>query len=62
MRGTILFQWPMEMHGALGCDMDRFIKERACIFSTINDQEIIYPCLFAFNFLGSVLLLLFNML
>jgi hypothetical protein len=52
----------MEMHGALGCDMDRFIKERACIFSTINDQEIIYPCLFAFNFLGSVLLLLFNML
>jgi hypothetical protein len=31
------------------------------IFSTIDDQEIIYPCFFAFNFLGNMLILLFNM-
>jgi hypothetical protein len=32
------------------------------IFSTIDDREVIYPCLFAFNFLGNVLILLFRML
>jgi hypothetical protein len=32
------------------------------VFSTIDDQEVIYPCLFAFNFLSNVLVLLFNVL
>jgi hypothetical protein len=32
------------------------------VFSTINDQKVIYPCLFTFNFLGNVLVLLFNVL
>jgi hypothetical protein len=32
------------------------------IFSMIDDQKVIYPCLFAFNFLGNVLVLLSSML
>ncbi len=31
------------------------------IFSIINNQEVIYPCLFAFNFLNNLLILFFNM-
>jgi hypothetical protein len=58
MRGTILFQWPMVMHGALGHDMNHFIKKCARIFSMIDNREIIYPCLFALNFLGSVIIVL----
>jgi hypothetical protein len=30
------------------------------IFSTINDHEVIYLCLFAFNFLSNMLVLFFN--
>jgi hypothetical protein len=30
------------------------------IFSTINDQKVIYPCLFTFNFSNSVFILLLN--
>jgi hypothetical protein len=52
----------MEVHGASRHDMDRFIKECACVFSTINNQEVIYPCPFAFSFLGNKLILLFNVL
>jgi hypothetical protein len=50
----------MEVHDKLRHDMDHFIKECACL-STINDREVIYPCLFAFNFAGNMLVLLFNM-
>jgi len=32
------------------------------IFSTIDDQKVIYFCFFAFNFLGNMLVLFFNML
>jgi hypothetical protein len=31
------------------------------VFSTIDDWKVIYPCLFAFKFLGDVVILLFNM-
>jgi hypothetical protein len=62
MRGTTLFQWPMKMHHAPRHDMDCFIKKRACIFFMIDDREIIYPYLFALNFLSNVLLLLFIVL
>jgi hypothetical protein len=32
------------------------------VFFMIGDWEVIYPCFFAFNFLGSMLIFLFNML
>ncbi len=32
------------------------------VFSTIDDQEVVYPCIFAFNFSSNVLVLLINML
>ncbi len=51
----------MKVHDTLRCDMDHFIKELARLFH-INDQEVIYPCLFAFNFSSNVLVLLFSML
>jgi hypothetical protein len=47
----------MEVHGAPGHDMDHFIRSR--LFHN-RDHEVIYPCPFAFNFLGNILLLLFN--
>jgi hypothetical protein len=37
----------MEVHDAPMCDMDHFIKECVRFF---HDQEVIYPCIFAFNF------------
>jgi hypothetical protein len=39
----------LEVGDALEHDMDCFIKEFAC-FSTADDWEVIYPCLFPFNF------------
>jgi hypothetical protein len=48
----------MEVHGASERDMDHFIKECA---HHLNNWEIIYLCIFAFNFSSSVLVLLFNM-
>jgi hypothetical protein len=51
----------MEVHNTPRHDMDHFIKECA-LFSTIDDQEVIYPCLFAFNFLSNLLVLPFNVL
>ncbi len=51
----------MEVHGTPKCDMDHFIKE--CVsLSIIDNWEVIYPCLFAFNFLGNMLVLFFNIL
>ncbi len=51
----------MEVHDAPEYDMDRFIRS-VRFFSTIDDREVIYPCLFAFNFLGSMLVFLFSAL
>jgi len=34
----------------------------APIFSMIDDQEVIYPCLFAFNLSSNMLLFFFNVL
>ncbi len=51
----------MEVHGAHGHDMDCFISS-VFVFSMIDDKKFIYPCLFAFNFFGIMLVLLFNML
>jgi hypothetical protein len=51
----------MEAFDTLKCDMDRFIKECACLFH--NKQlkgYLLY--LFAFNFLSNVLILFFNVL
>jgi len=53
MRGTILFQWPWRCMAH--SNMIWIISlGSVAIFSTIDDWEIIYPCLFTFNFLGSV--------
>jgi hypothetical protein len=30
------------------------------MFSMIDNQKVIYPCFFLFNFLGNVLVLLFS--
>ncbi len=51
----------MEVHGAPRCDMDCFTGS-VLVFSMIDDWEVIYPCLFVFNFSNGVLVLLFNML
>ncbi len=52
---------PMKMHNTLGHDMDHFIKELFILFM-INNQKVIYPCLFTFNFSNNMLILLFNVL
>jgi hypothetical protein len=39
----------MEVHDILKYDMDLSFGN-VLIFSTIDNQEFIYPCLFAFNF------------
>jgi len=49
----------MEVHDTFERDMDHLIRQRAC-FSMIDHQKIIYPCLFAFNFLSNMLVLLFS--
>ncbi len=59
MRGTILFRWAMEVHGALKHNIDRSSRS-VPVFSMIDDQKIIYPCLFAFSFLGNVLIYIFQ--
>jgi hypothetical protein len=37
-------------------------SKNVLVFSMIDDQEIIHPCLFVFNFSSNVLTLLFNVL
>ncbi len=51
----------MKVHDTLEYDMDRFIRN-VHFFSIIDDREVIYPCLFAFNFLSSMLIFFFNVL
>jgi hypothetical protein len=60
-RGTILFQWPWKCTTQSGVIW--IISSRnMLIFSTIDNQKVIYPCLFAINFSSNMLILLSNML
>jgi len=45
----------MEVHGALGHDMDYSLGS-VPIFFAIDNCEVIYLCLFAFNFSSNVLI------
>ncbi len=59
VRGTILLWWPwrcMTYLGTIWIVLSRSVP----VVSTINDREIIYPCIFAFNFVSNLLVLLFN--
>jgi hypothetical protein len=49
----------MEVHDAPRHDMNCFIEECGHLFM-IDDPEVIYFCLFAFNF-SSIMLILFSM-
>ncbi len=49
----------MDVHDAPEHDMDHFIKECVRLFHDRN-QEVIYLCLFTFNFSSIMLVLLFN--
>jgi hypothetical protein len=61
MKGTNLFQW--QWRCTMNPNMIWIISFRnMLIFSTIDDQEVIYPYLFPFNFSSNMLILLFNML
>jgi hypothetical protein len=51
----------MEVHGTFGHNMDCSSRS-VLVFSMIDDQKVIYPYLFVFNFLGNMLVLLFNVL
>ncbi len=60
MKGTTLFQWPWRC--TMHLNVIWIISLRSVfVFSTIDDWKVIYPCLFAFKFLGDVVILLFNM-
>jgi hypothetical protein len=61
IRGITLFQWPWRctMHPNEICIVS---SRNVLVFFTIDIQEVIYSCLFAFNFSRSKLVLLFNML
>jgi len=61
MRGTILFQWPWRcmVHSSVIWIVS---FGSVFVFFTIDNQEVIYLYLFAFNFLGSILILPFNVL
>jgi len=51
----------MEMHDALGVIWIISLGN-VLVFSMIDDQEVISPCPFAFNFLNRMLILLFCVL
>ncbi len=61
MRGTILFQWPWRCTTHLSVIWIVSLGNVPICF-TINDQKLIYPYFFAFNFSVNVLILLFNVL
>jgi len=61
MKNNILFQWPWRCTTHLGV-IWIISSGSVLVFFIIDDQEVIYPSLFAFNFLGSVLVLLSNVL
>ncbi len=61
IKDTILFRWPWRCmaHSGVIC----IVSSRSVfIFSMIDDQEVIYSYLFAFNFSNNVLVLPFNVL
>jgi hypothetical protein len=59
--GTVLFRWPWRCTTHLGV-IWIISSGNVLVFSMINDWEVIYLCLFAFNFLGYTLVLFFSML
>jgi len=61
--GHLFIPMAMEVHNTFGRDMDHFISlGNVFVFSTTNNQEIIYPCFFTFKFLGNMLVSLSNVL
>jgi len=60
MKGTTLFRWPWKY--MVHPSMIWIVSSGSVpIFSTIDDPEIIYPYIFAFNFSSSMLVLIFSM-
>jgi hypothetical protein len=61
MKGIILFWWTWRctMHPNM---IWIILLRNVFVFSTIDDQEVIYPCFFTFDFSNNVLVLFFNML
>jgi hypothetical protein len=53
-KGHCFISIVMEVHGSAIW----IILLSVPIFSTIDDQEVIYPCFFAFNFSSNILILL----
>jgi hypothetical protein len=61
IRGTILCQWPWRC--TTHPDVIWIVSlGSVLIFSIKDNREVMYPCFFAFNFLGNVLILLFSVL
>jgi hypothetical protein len=60
MKGTTLFQWPWRCTTHLGVIC--IVSSGNCSSFSINDQNVIYPCLFAINFSSIMLILMFNVL
>ncbi len=61
MKGITLFWWSWRCMGHLG--MIWIISSRSVlVFSTIDNQKVIYLWFFAFDFSSSVLILFFNVL
>jgi hypothetical protein len=56
MMGTTLFRWPW---GCMAHSNVIWIISLGSVFvfSMIDNQEVIYPCLFAFSFLGNLLVI-----
>jgi hypothetical protein len=61
MTGTTLFWWPWKCMAYMGT-IWIVSSWSVPIFPTIDNREVTYPCLFAFNFLSNVLVLFFNVL
>ncbi len=60
-KGHHFISMVMKVHNTLG--MIWIVSSRnVLVFSTINNQKVIYPYLFAFSFLCNVLVLRFNVL
>jgi hypothetical protein len=59
-KGTTLFRWPWGCMTHLSVIWIVSLRS-LLIFAMIDDQGIICPCPFAFNFLSNMLILFFNM-
>ncbi len=60
-QGTILFWWPWRCTTHLSV-IWIVSSGNVLVFSMIDNQEIIYPCFFAFKLLSNVLILIFSVL